>query len=263
MSPQEKQSRLGQLGLSKGSVTVWVKGQKQKHEFYVQEYDAERSAIILSSKEQIFRVRSPLLCSFELKGMYFFMQVDSNKSLLDQLILECSGDLFKSEKRNSYRLLTFPIYDIYAEFHLDESYEGGNVIDIKNRTSQTGLFKNFLKLVEPKENEIHGQSVKHRIQDLSTTGMSLHIGELDSQFFTKGAVFKNVIIHFTDESIVVPEVNVVYVVDYVSGDKKLKKLKVGIHFPQLATAVDEKIGKKINQLLRQIDSNKDFEIFTK
>jgi hypothetical protein len=263
MSSQEKQSRLTQLGQSKGTITVWVKGQKQKHQFSVLEYDAERSALILNSKHDIFRIHTPLLCSFELRGMYFFMQVDSNKNILDQFILECSGELFKSEKRNSYRLLTFPIYEVYAEFKLDESYEGGNVIDIKNRASQTGLFKNFLKLVDPKENEGHSQSVKHRIQDLSTTGMSFHIGELDSQFFFKDAIFKDILIHFSDESILIPEVKVVYVVDYVSGDKKLKKLKVGIHFPHLATSVDEKIGKKINQLLRQIDFNKDFETFTK
>ena len=262
LDPKEKVSRLMQLNNSKGQVTVWVKGQKQKYTFKILEFDKERLEIILETKENIFPKGTSLLCSFEVRGMYFFSQVVSNKSIVDYFILESKEPLFKSEKRGSYRLLTYPIYEVYSEFDLTEAYEGGVVIDLKSRTNQTTLFKNFLKLIEDKEEVKPNQSVKFRVQDLSATGMSLHVGELEAQFFSKDYIYKNVNIVFTDEKITIPEVKVVYVVDYIAS-KNVKKYKVGLHFPQMPTVIDDKLGGKINQLLREIDFNKDFENFTK
>lgn len=265
LDPKEKESRLFQLGVSKGQVTVWVKGDKQKHHLTVLEFDKQRSEIILDTKNNLFAKGTQLLCSFELRGMHFFSEVIVNKSLVDYFILEFKGLLYKTEKRSSYRLLTFPIYQVNAEFDLGESYEGGKIVDFKTRQSQTGLFKNFLNLVENKDpSEIDvTQTEKFRVQDLSATGLSLHVSELEAGYFSKGMIFKNVNIIFTDETIVVPEVKVVYLVDFITGDRKIKKYKVGLHFPNNSVTVDENLGRKINELLREIDFNKDFENFTK
>ena len=265
LDPSEKISRLVQLSNSKGQVTLWVKGQKQKYHYQIQEFDKQRLEIILDIKEQIFPKGTALLCSFELRGMYFFSQVIVNKSIVNHFLLEVPNELYKSEKRGSYRLLTFPIYEVYSEFDLEETYQGGKVIDLKSRSNQTALFKNFLKIIENKENELGNENplFKCRVQDLSTTGLSLHVGEIEAQYFSKDYIYKNVRIIFLDQVIVVPEVKVVYVVDYVSGDKNLKKYKVGLTFPNLPALVDDQLGSKINQLLRAIDFNKDFENFTK
>lgn len=262
LDPKEKVSRLIQLNNSKGLVTVWVKGQKQKYTFKILDFIKDRSEILLDTKEEIFPKGTKLLCSFELRGMYFFSEVSANRSIVDHFILESNDPIYKSEKRGSYRLLTYPIYEVYSEFDLDETYEGGVVIDLKSRTNQTGLFKNFLKLIEDREDEKQHQSVKYRVQDLSTTGLSLHIGELEAQFFSKDYIYKDVKIQFPDETIVIPEVKVVYIVDYIAA-KNVKKYKVGLHFPNMPVVVDDLLGGKINQLLREIDFNKDFENFTK
>lgn len=264
LDPSEKESRLSQLAAAKGKVTVWVKGQKLKSTYTVLEYDKERQDLVLDSKELNFAKGENLLCSFELRGMNFFSEVTANRSIVDYFLLECKSTLFKSEKRSSFRLLTFPIYEVFAEFTLGEGYEGGKVVNLKNRTNQTALFKNFLKLMD-KDEEIKDvtQTVKFRVQDLSATGLSLNIGEIEAEFFVKDQIYKDVKLIFTDETIVVPEVKAVYVVDSISGDKKAKKFKVGLHFPNNPTTVDEQLGKKINKLLREIDFNKDFENFTK
>ena len=101
------------------------------------------------------------------------------------------------------------------------------------------------------------------MQDLSATGLSLHVSELESRFFAKGISFKDVNIIFPDETITIPEVKVVYLVDFITGERKIKKFKVGINFPDNPVTVDENLGRKINELLREIDFNKDFENFTK
>jgi hypothetical protein len=263
LDPKEKESRLLQLGSSKGEVTVWVKGQKLKHKFSVIQFDFKRNEIILETNEEKFSAGTSLLCSFDLRGLSFFCEVISNRSLMGHFILETKKDLYKSEKRSSYRLLTFPIYEVYAEFDLGKSYEEGKIIDIRTRTSQTGLFKSFLKLVENKDDENQHQRVKYRVQDLSAGGMSLQISELEADLFVKDFIFTNVVIQFRDESIVVPEVKVVYLVDYIAGDKNLKKYKVGLHFTNLPAIIDDQLGGKINKLLREIDFNKDFENFTR
>jgi hypothetical protein len=269
LDSKEKESRLVQLGISKGQVTVWVKGSQKKFHYSVLEFDKARLEIILNNKENMFSKGTQLLCSFELRGMFFFSEVTVNKSIVDFFILEFKGQLFKSEKRSSYRLLTFPIYNVNAEFDLGEAYEGGKVVDIKNRNSQTtGLFKNFLSLIEAPE-EVDGvvkdvtQTQKFRVQDLSATGLSLHISELEAGYFAKGILFKNVKVIFPDETIIVPEVKVVYLVDFIAAERKIKKYKVGLNFPNNPVTIDENLGLKINELLREIDFNKDFENFTK
>lgn len=266
LDPKEKESRLVQLGNSKGQVTIWLKGQKFKANVKVLEYDKERLEIILDTKDHSHPKGSSLLCSFELRGMFFFSEVTVNTSIVGHMILEIKGQLFKSEKRGSYRLMTYPIYDVSVEFEVGEDYQGGKVVNLKNRNTQTGLFKSFLKLMDTQEStEIDktNQNVKFRVQDLSATGLSLHIGEIESEFFSKDAIYKDVKIIFLDETIVIPEVKVVYVLNLISHDKNSKKFKVGLHFLNNPTNVDDQLGKKINQLLREIDFNKDFESFTK
>jgi hypothetical protein len=263
--PTEKTNRLSQLGISQGLVTLWKKGNKERFIFNVMAYDKVRSELVLNSKDDVpFPTGASLLCTFETRGMTFFSQIVLMKSIAGYWVLHCNSDLFKSERRNSYRLLTFPIYEVWTEFDLALTYEGGKLVDFKTKLSQTGLFKNFLQLIEPGDpSQTDATKLKIRVQDLSTTGMALHIGEIERNYFFKDEIFKNVRIVFTDETILIPEVKVVYVVDYISGDKNLKTFKVGLHFPGLSTALDDQLGKKINKLLRDNDFNKDFENFIK
>lgn len=263
--PTETLSRLSLLGSSKGSVILWIKGSKDKLTSNAIKFDKDRMEIVLEKKEDFFKSGETILCTFELRGMNFFSEVIYQKSINGYPVLQFKNTLFKSERRSSYRLLTFPLYEVFAEFDLGEAYEGGKVVDLKTRSSQTGLFKNFLKLMGDKEEiETDGSGIlKIRIQDLSTTGMALHVGDVERDYFQKDYTFQNVRLRFSDETIVIPQAKIVYVVDYISTDKLVKKYKLGVHFENLPTAIDDQIGKKITKLLRENDFNKDFENFIK
>jgi hypothetical protein len=260
--PEETLSRLASLASLRGRVTVWLKGQKDKNSFSVFKFDRERMEIVLDSRKNAYQDGETVLCTFEIRGMTFFSEVIFKESVGGFSVLQFKNILYKSERRNSYRLLTYPLYDVWVEFDLGEVYEGGNVVDLKSKISQTALFKNFLKLVDTKGSEEEGK-LKIRVQDLSTTGMALHIGELESPFFRKDFVFEKVNICFSDEVIQVPKAKIVYMVDYISKDKNLKKYKLGVHFENLPKHLDDRIGKKINTLLRENDHNKDFENLVK
>ena len=248
-------------------MTVWIKGKKDKHQYSVLKFDKDRMEVALDTKEQLFRSGETVLCTFELRGMNFFSEVIFQSSISGYAVLQFKSTLYKSERRNSYRLLTFPIYEVWAEFDLGENYVGGNLVDFKTKSSQTGLFKNFLKIVDGDKSQLQvpdeNERLKIRVQDLSTTGLALHVGELEAEYFQKDQIFKDLHLRFSDEVIEVPEAKIMYVVDYISSDKNLKRYKVGVHFKNLPTKIDDQIGKKINALLRQHDSNKDFETFIK
>ncbi len=265
--PTEKLSRLSLLGSSRGTVTIWLKGKKEKYDYVVSKFDKDRTEIVLDTKDNFFNPGDIALCTFELRGMNFFSEVVFQISISGYAVLQFTNTLFKSERRTSFRLLTFPIYEVWADFDLGEIYEGGKVVDIKKRGSgQTALFKNFLKIVGDDtgaESADATGKLKIRVQDLSTTGLALHVNEIESKYFQKNLIFQNVGIRFSDEVIEVPKVKVIYVVDYISNDKNIKKFKVGLHFDELPTTVDDLIGKKINRLLRENDFNKDFENFIK
>jgi hypothetical protein len=261
----EKNNRLGQLVTSKGNITVWLKGKKEKKTFESLKFDKDRQEVVLDTSEDFFVCGTEILCTFEIRGMIFFSQVIFKKNVGDFTVLHFNKDLFKSERRSNYRLLTYPLYEVWSDFDLGEKYEGSNVIDMNRRSSQTKLFHSFIKLAsEKEEGKREGLSrVKIRVQDISVTGMAIHIGELESKHFTKEKIFKKVFINFPDQLIEIPEVQVVYVVDYISSDKNIKRYKVGCCFTNLSSKVDDILGRKINALLRENDSNKDFETFLK
>ena len=253
----EKDNRLTAIGNNRGKITVWIKGQKEKHLIDVVKYDPLRMVLVLDTRDDIFPNNAATLCSFEFRGMSFFSETIFLKSVGDYACLKFNSTLFKSEKRSSFRLMTFPLHEVWAIFNLDEGYQGGKVIDLRTKQSTTAIFNKFLNLVEGDEN--NPSALKIRVQDLSTTGMALHIGDLESRYFSKDTIFKNVRLRFSDEEIVIPEAKIVYSVNFIGSDKNLKKFKLGIQFQNLSSTLDHQLGKKINSLLRESDHNKDFE----
>jgi hypothetical protein len=259
----EKNNRLKSIAHTRGHVTVWVKGEKEKHTFPATNYDSETTALALDTRDDIFPNNSQVLCSFEFRGMNFFSQTVFQKSVGGFACLKFTDILYKSEKRQAFRLMTFPQHFVWAVFDFSTVSQppGGKVIDLRTKKSQTGLFSDFLDLVEGDES--NPSLLKIRVQDLSTTGMALHIGTLESQFFPKDAVFKNVKIKFEDDEVIIPSVKIMYAASFTGSDKNIKKFKLGIQFENVTSALDLWLGKKINSLLRESDHNTDFEKFKK
>lgn len=254
-------SKLSQVVQSKSDLTLWLKGKKEKYNFKALRFDKEKLEITIDNISKLFEENSSVLCSFELMGVSFFSEIIYSSSHSYNLLM-FKNALYKSERRTSFRLLTFPHHQVWAAFDIESSSGHGKVIDLKSRGTQTKLFKNFLKIIGDRET-IDQNKLKIRVQDLSTTGLALEIGEVEVGYFDKGMSFKNVDLIFSDESIQIPSAKVVYVVNYISNDRSVKKYKVGIHFENLISSIDDKLGRKINSLLRLTDSKKDFEKFLK
>ena len=264
LTEAEKKSKLWQLATHKGQCTLWRRGQKERSVFRIKEFDKAEGKLVLHVEPGSPSLGTDVLGSFELKNVAFFFKSKIVASTANTLVLDTSGEFYKSERRQNYRLLTYPIYDINAHFVLPEDYQGGKVVDIRNKNSQTGLFRSFLKLVEPEGSDQLGNRLKLRVQDLSVTGLSIHIGEIELPFFRTGEVLNGLVIDVAGESLEIPQTKVVYVVDQIGHfESHQKKFKVGLRFEKLPEDLDLRLGTKINELLRQVDANNEFEDFLK
>ncbi len=263
LDAKEKSNRLTQLVLGNGSITVWAKKSKDKHTAKVINFDPDFYKLTIKLSHEIFKGDNELLVSFEVKGVSFFSQVKLIKK--DEItFLDFYSDLFKSERRTSFRLLTYPVFEIWLEVDLGERYQGKNVIDLNTKMSQTKIFQAFAKMADgDKKAEDNLSKVKIRIQDLSATGLSLFVSDLELKYFETDKIYQDVKIYFPDEVIEIPQLKIIYVVDFLSAQKKLKKYKIGCQFEKLPPNTDHLLGKKINSLLREDESNKDFENFIK
>lgn len=254
-------SKLSQVVQSKLKVTLWLKGQKEKFNFLPLQFDKDKLELTIDNNSLVFPQKSTVLCSFDLLGVSFFSEIIyESRAIKDVIIFK--NPLYKSERRSSFRLLTFPHHHVWSVFDIQTASEDRKVLDLKNRGAQTKLFKSFLKIIGDSET-LDQNKIKIRVQDLSTTGMALEITDLEAGYFDKGMSFHKVDLIFNDETIQIPHAKIVYVVNYISKERGTKKYKVGVHFENLLPALDDKLGKKINSLLRQTDSDKDFEKFLK
>ncbi len=263
LDPEEKEGRLVRLGSSQGKITVWIKGKDDRHFCQVISYYKNTNEIVVNFPDHSALKATHLLCSFELRGALFFSQIDL-KTTESEVILKFNYEVFKSERRGAYRLLTYPIYDVWAKFDLGESYQGGKVVQLKSKMSQTNLFKNFLTMVDPNQDaDSQIKTLKLRVQDLSVSGMAVHVGDVEGRFFEKDSIYNDIKLQFLDETLIIPELKVVYLVNYIGNDKYASKYKVGIHFTKMDSQMEDKLSKKISSLLREIDFNLDFEKFVK
>lgn len=253
--------RLQLAASSKTQLILWIKGSKEKFKLVTTDFNKSKNEIMAEGKFS-FLPGAELLASFEARGMSFFSKVKVSGVAPDEIKILFYNDLFKSERRNSYRLLTYPNYNVNAHFGLGEQYKGGSVFPINKKPSQTEIFKNFLKIVED-SSDAERTVGKFRVQDLSVTGMSINIGDLETDFFIKDQLFHNVKLTFPDEQIILPEVKVVYIINAISAQKSGQKFRVGLHFSNLPSLVDDQLGRKINKLLRHKDTDQDFENFIK
>jgi hypothetical protein len=242
---------------------VWVKGRSIKNIYRPLQANFELNEIKMKELTEASLLKQEILFKFEIGGSHYFGQGKITKNAKNELWLKYNDELFKSERRDSFRLLTYPTYDVKIVFRVKDAYQGSNVIDFKQGASQTNIFRNFLKLIGQNDEEANSK-IEMRVLDLSVTGLSFIIGEIEQNLFHNDDLLVNFQMSFAGDVFDIPRARVVYVINYIQQEKKaLKQFKVGIKFEQMSLAADGLLGKKINQILRENESNDEFEDFVR
>lgn len=266
LNESEKLSKLAQLPKSsKPDIVIWKKGENKKYKLKACDFVRSKAELQLLKDCPKDFLESSVLYSFELSGLSFFGRAKIIQRLDNQYWLECNEELFKSERRKNFRLLTYPHHKVYINFKIGkEKIKSSNVLSIKGGAGgQTALFNNFLELLEQKEPTFDaGEYLRFRVIDISVTGLAFQFGKIEAEFFEDlEFIFKNSILEFNDEVLTIPELKVLYVQDGFALDQKTSITKAGSAFVNMDTNLDEELSFLINKTLRSVES--EFEGFLK
>lgn len=264
LNAAEKRSKLRLLDQAKGQVLLWRKGDKERSSYRVKSFERTEDLLILHDENLGIKLNESILASFDMNGVSFFFKAVVESVGDNQISIKCLDEFYKSERRQNLRILTFPVFELNGHFKIPAYYESGKVLNLSRKPGQTGLFKNFLKLVDGEgAEEKTEQKLKLRLQDLSSTGMSVFVGPAELEWFRTGEEIKDTEIHFTDEILRFPKIKIVYVVDHIGHMSRNKQYKVGLRFDQMPQALSESLSNRISSMLKEMDINKDFEEFLK
>lgn len=263
LTDRERESKLSLVSRLGATITLWEKGSTSRESHTVKEFRKEEGRLLCIPPAKSALKGKKVLYTFELNGLAFFGNGETKLLGSGMFSLELAPKLFKNERRTTFRLLTFPHHKVFLHIKLnEEELQQSNVVGIKSGMSETGLFKNFLKLVKGKEEGIYREGYSPlRVLDISVTGAAIQVGELEAGAFLKGAETGEILLEFNGHEETIPGGEVVYNVDMVPALQGQKMFKVGIKFLNLTEVLDQKLGKLINTALRDFET--EFEDFIK
>lgn len=222
------------------------------------------------------RVLNETIClNFTINAIDYFLR----GKVIDQLDaesflqLELEDHCFRAEKRSRERLLTYPVYDVYAYIKFKKKSQD-NVIffnrgDQQNRdffTEIDNLQKNKLAMLSDHLNLTEEEDlVGFRVEDLSSNGMSFFAStkekELVLDTFTEPAF--SIILNFEMQIFNLENAMFVYKIHYINSQfQGVPMYKIGISFKQ-SPALKRKIEEISGITVDLIDYQKEFEEFIK
>lgn len=265
LNDQEKASKFSQLTRSENpELILWRKGSADKFKIEAVNYFTTRKELQIDGKIPDDFFNSEVLFSFNLKGVHFFGQFKIISFAKTKIYAQPIGKVFKSERRQNFRLLTFPHHQVYLNIVTDDKeLQESNVIQFKTGLSETGIFKDFLSIINEEDggDRVLDGYIKLRVQDISVTGLSLQLSDLEKERLPIKEDLGECILDFNGDLIALPGLQLLYALEGVAKDKKTRIYKAGVEFLNMDTNTDEKLSAKINKTLRSLES--EFEDFLK
>lgn len=269
LNSQERDARFSELAKNGELLTVWIKGSTSKFFFKCKGFAPHNRLLELIPREagQFTELdKKEVLISFFIKSLQFFFTgnfvIEHNNQTY---LVKGTEKLFKFERRKNFRLSTDVTHNVKIYLKLPKDfYKPSNVVNLRNNGDQTKLFKKFLELVNDQTDIQKNYPINFRVHDLSTTGLSFIMGELERKLIGENSSFEKVLLEFNNKSYIIPRAKVVYIMDYINRLKPgVKFYKVGMTFEEVDLALDNELSIQINTELREADTNKIFEDFLK
>ena len=256
---KEKQSRLNTVVRKGLDLVIWEKGSKDREKFHALKFNKNNLLLSIQAYKSSNLIGKNILYSFTINGLNYFGKSQLKHLDGSMFSLDLNEDMYKSERRETYRLLTYPHHTVHCHIPVpQEELNKSKVVDMRTGLSQTGLFKIFLDIVGNEEEFVAKNGfARFRVLDVSVSGLSFRIGEIEKNFISLGQELEPVFLFFNNEEILIPKAIVKHMVPLVDGHGKA--YKIGIQFQEVDTNMDELLGKLINDALRDFES--EFEDF--
>lgn len=277
LSSQELSSKIALLVSNHGRVVFWktspryLEGVASSFEVRNQIYlTLEKTAVLI-------RLQNEKIClNFTLNNIDYFLRgkvVDHSDEDF-KIKIELEEFCFRVEKRSRERLLTYPVYDVYAYLKFAKNSSNNNVISFNKGDQKAKDFfatldsaqKNKIASIAPElglddEEDIIG----FRVEDLSSNGLcffasakekEMVLDKLDDSLFS-------LVLNFDIQVFNLDDAKIVYKINYINPQfAGVLMYKVGItfkHSPSLKRKIEDVSGITTDLL----DYQKEFEEFIK
>lgn len=192
-----------------------------------------------------------------------------------ELTIELEEGCFRVEKRSRERLLTYPVYEVYAyiKYHKPKHVNTNVVFFNKNEQKTQDFFSEIDNAQKHKlshmAQELHVEDtedlVGFRVEDLSSSGLSFFASAKEKEHIfdvIRDEKFK-LVLNFEMQVFNLEEASIVYKINYINSQfAGVPMFKIGINFkpvPSLKRKIEDFSGITVDM----VDYQKEFEEFIK
>ena len=276
LTSEELSSKIALLVSNHGRVIFWKKSPRY--------FEGSASAFIV--KKCIFlsldkidipiKISDEVIClNFVLNEMDYFLRgkVIEQSEGENQITIELEEQCFRGEKRSKERLLTYPVYDVYAYLKYHKPVKPNIFFINKNEQKTRDFFseidnlqRNKIASMSPElEAEDNEDLIGFRVEDLSSTGLSFFASTKEKELIIDNLVNVkfSLVLNFEMQVFNLEEAVIVYKMNYINSQLSgIPMYKVGINFkhsPSLKRKIEDISGITVDLA----DYQKDFEEFIK
>ncbi len=253
LNEQEKQSKLRLLKNS--SALLWIPKDYPNSFTSDIEIESTNKNILLLSDELDHLGDDKLLLRFEVRGAIYFAAVKQIATHQLQLV----GELFRYEKRESERLLTYPHRKVYllVEYTGSDNLAKNNILDIHSKDQGEERLISMYNRLHKQKSELE---LKLRVLDISAAGIAILAGKQEVSILVNQE-FSSTRIIFDDCTYAVVVEKLLYSVEYLDVlTRKAGLYKVGLKC-QLPDDLKVAIEKYLADAAERLDVMNDFEQF--
>lgn len=235
-----------------------------------------RIYLVLEKTEIIVKLLNEKIClNFSLNEIDYYLRgkvIEQNAD--DQKIkVELEEHCFRVEKRSRERLLTYPVYDVYAYLKYQKVNKTNIIMFNKSEQKSRDFFSEIDNIQKNKITSIsrdlnlddEDDLIGFRVEDLSSNGLSFFASSKEKELVLDELEAKDfsLVLSFESQVFNLLEATIVYKMNYINSQfSGVPMYKVGINFqhsPSLKRKIEEISGITVDLLNYQ----KEFEEFIK
>ncbi len=276
LTTEELSNKIALLVSNHDRVIFW-KSSPRYFEGKAARFEYKNSIIlILSNALCTVRLQSEVIClNFTLNDIDYYLRakVLGHDEETQELSLELEEECFRVEKRSRERLLTYPVYEVYAYLKFKKAQTGNVIFFNKNEQKNRDFFSEIDNL---QKNKIASLSkdleagneedlIGFRVEDISSTGLSFFANTKEKEMILDPLGDKpfSLVLNFEMQVFNLEEATVVYKMHYINSQfQGVPMYKVGIsfkHSPSLKRKIEDVSGITVDL----VNYQKEFEEFIK
>lgn len=277
LNQEELSSKIALLVSEKSRIIFW-KTSPRYYEGKAVHFDIRQKKTYLTIGDCNIHLRltSDRIClNFVINDIDYFLRgkvVEQNEDHL-QMVVELEEHCFRVEKRSRERLLTYPVYEVYAYLKY-RKHQNNNVVFFDKKEQKNRDF--FSEIDNLQKNKIQSLSsdlllddsedlIGFRVEDLSSSGLSFFANTKEKENILDALNDDqfSLVLNFEAQVFNLEDAHIVYKINYINSQfSGVPMYKIGITFKP-SSSLKRKIEDHSGITVDLVDYQKEFEEFIK